>query len=99
VVLTLVKPQHVHNAIWSDGVVGGKELDLNTRRRRQEMNKKIRSDNFSIRSHHRREVIKGTATNSISEYPYNVSLLNRNSRNKIWHVCGGVLIAPNIGTF
>jgi len=47
--------------------------------------------------YHRREVIKGTRTDSIADYPYTVSLLNINTRKQEWHVCGGTLIAANIG--
>ena len=48
-------------------------------------------------NNHRVEVIKGTPTGSIDDYPYTVSLLNRDSNDKEWHVCGGTLIARNIG--
>jgi len=50
---------------------------------------------YDDRNRHRQEVVKGTITNSISDYPYTVSLLNRDSRNEEWHVCGGTLITQN----
>ena len=46
---------------------------------------------------HRVEVIKGYPIASIDDYPYTVSLLNIDSSGKEWHVCGGTLIAMNIG--
>jgi len=52
--------------------------------------------NHSEDHYHRRDVVKGTRTNSIDDYPYTVSLLNRNLRRHEWHTCGGTLIAPNI---
>jgi len=71
-----------------------------TRQMRQETSfVKTRSTNSDDPNYHRQEVTEGTMTNSISDYPYTVSLLNRDSRNREWHVCGGTLITQNIGIF
>lgn len=34
--------------------------------------------------------------NPEEEYPYVVSLLQRNSKRQAWHTCGGVMITPNV---
>jgi len=43
----------------------------------------------------RRDIINGTPTQSIDDYPYTISLLDANG-GKTWHSCGGVLITPNV---
>jgi len=98
--------QHIHSTERSDevdgeelanAVDGSHQLFFEAKRRRQEMLTQIRYDHSNTHHHHRREVINGSRTESISDYPYMVSLLNKNSQNQIWHTCGGTLIAPNIG--
>lgn len=78
-----------------------RNINKNTKRKqerdRQEEFRETRSDQSATHNYHRREVINGSPTDSISHYPYTVSLLNRNSRDQRWHTCGGTLIAPNIG--
>jgi len=44
----------------------------------------------------RRDIINGVETNFVKEYPYVVSLLNRDDNGAIWHTCGGSLVTPNI---
>jgi hypothetical protein len=45
----------------------------------------------------RETIIKGSEVeNSQAEYPYVVSLLQRNWKKQAWHTCAGVLITPNI---
>jgi len=77
---------------------GKESLKINKKKPHRRTNRftEIRSDYSETRSDHRREVINGRPTESISDYPYTVSLLNRDSRDQTWHTCGGTLIARNI---
>jgi len=47
------------------------------------------------RQRHRKDIINGIPTQSIEDYPYTVSLLDKKG-GKIWHSCGGCLITPNV---
>lgn len=50
-----------------------------------------------ITNQDRETIIKGTPIeNSQLEYPYVVSLLERNWKNQAWHTCGGSMITPNV---
>jgi len=91
--------EHVHSSnTWLDEVDGDDlayTVDESNILIKEKLTE-IRSDHSGTRDRHRREVINGSRIKSISDYPYIVSLLNRNSQNQTWHTCGGTLIARNI---
>lgn len=48
-------------------------------------------------NYNRQTIINGqSVVNSQEEYPYVVSLLQRNTKRQAWHTCGGVMITPNV---
>ena len=47
--------------------------------------------------YNRQTIINGqNVVNSQEEYPYVVSLLQRNNKRQAWHTCAGVMITPNV---
>mmetsp|Transcript_27241 Transcript_27241/g.40992 ORF Transcript_27241/g.40992 Transcript_27241/m.40992 type:complete len:763 (+) Transcript_27241:116-2404(+) len=45
----------------------------------------------------RQAIVRGEqVTNAQEEYPYVVSLLQRNWKGQAWHTCGGIMISPNV---
>ena len=83
-----------------DGTHASRQTTMQRHNRRLSPSFKNTQVNHSEgRDYRRREVIKGTRTDSITDYPYTVSLLNRNTNKQEWHVCGGTLIAANISEF
>jgi len=96
VVILMIK--RIHRQDEELAFIGDERRRINeiARRRRQETSfAKENPNKAGGRNYHRQEVIKGTITNSITDYPYTVSLLNKDSRNEEWHVCGGTLITRN----